>query len=76
MKRRRPLTKMTVTTDWEEKEKPKETDRRSGLFSCMQKNPTLGVGFEEAYSYAKDIETPFAIMPLRSANCKEAKGGH
>ena len=39
-------------------------------------NPTLGVGFEEAYSYAYERRTPFAKMNLRSANCKEAKGGH
>ena len=42
----------------------------------INKNPTLGVGFGKAYSYTNDRETPFAIILMRSANCKGAKGGH
>ena len=33
-------------------------------------------GVRESLSDKGDRETPFAIMPERSANCKGAKGGH
>ena len=53
-----------------------ETASGAEAVFLIHKNPTLGVGFGEAYSFTYDRETPFAIMPLRSANCKGAKGGH
>ena len=34
------------------------------------------MGFGKAYSYACDSGTPFAIIQMRSANCKGAKDGH
>ena len=40
-------------------------------------NPALGVGFKRAFSDEDDINTPFDIMKLRSANCNiKSKGGH
>ena len=46
------------------------TDRMSVRAFLYTENPTLGVGFREAYSYEYEKETPFDIINLRPGSLR------